>query len=129
MVTREDLLTALCIGVHVAKVDRNFVESEKRILGELADLIKLTDDEKERLVNREATLAEMIDRLSSTESIVLMIKTVCLIAYVDGKVVDVELDFVNKMLEKIESEFRLKPSEEWVSYATDVRGAVMYYRR
>ena len=129
MVTREDLLTALCIGVHVAKVDQNFVESEKRILGELADLIKLTDDEKERLVNREATLAEMIDRLSSTESIVLMIKTVCLIAYVDGKVVDVELDFVNKMLEKIESEFRLKPSEEWGSYATDVRGAFMYYRR
>ena len=65
MVTREDLLTALCIGVHVAKVDRNFDETEKRILSELADLIKLTDDEKERLVNREATLAELIDRLSS----------------------------------------------------------------
>lgn len=129
MVTREDLLTALCIGVHVAKVDRNFVESEKRILGELADLIKLTDDEKERLVNREATLAEMIDRLSSKESIMLMIKTVCLIAYVDGKVVDVELDFVNKLVEKIESKFRLKPSEEWGSYETDVRGAFMYYRR
>lgn len=128
MVTREDLLTALCIGVHVAKLDQNFAESEKRILGELADLIKLTDDEKERLVNREATLAELIDRLSSSESIMLMIKTVCLIAYVDGKVVDVEQDFLNKMLEKIDFDFRLKSSEEWGSYETDVRGAFMYYR-
>ena len=123
MATREDLLTILCIGVHVAKVDDRFHELEKMLLGQLAGLMNLTDEEKSILKNRRATLSELIDRLSSKETIILMIKTVCLIAHSDGNVIDVEQNFLEKILEKVDADFRIRQSDQWGSYDADVRGA------
>ena len=129
MVTREDLLTILCIGVHVAKVDDRFHELEKMLLGQLAGLMELTDEEKSRLKNRRATLSELIDHISSNEAIILMIKTVCVIANSDGNVIDVEQNFLEKMLENVDADFCIQQSDQWGSYDADVRGAFMYYAR
>ena len=127
MVTREDLLIILCIGVHVAKVDERFDESEKKLLSQLAGLMKLTDEEKSSFKNRKETLSELIDRLSSSAAIIIMIKTVCLIAHSDGKVLDVEQNFLEKMLGKVDEEFKILPSDQWESYDTDVRSAFMFF--
>ncbi|MCH7478673.1 MAG: TerB family tellurite resistance protein [SAR324 cluster bacterium] len=129
MVTREDLLITLCIGVHVAKVDDRFDELEKRLLGQLAGLMKLTDEEKSSFKNRKETLSELLERLSSTEAIIIMIKTICLVAHSDGKVLEVEQNFLEKMLKKVDTEFSVLQSDRWGSYDTDVRGAFMFFAR
>lgn len=129
MVTREDLLTILCFGAHVAKVDGHFHELEKKLLGQLAELMKITTDEKKRIMNREETLFDLLDQMSSNKSKTFLTKTVCLMAFVDGIIVEVEQNFLDRLLEHLEEDFNVLPSHEWGSYNGEVRGAFLFYAK
>ena len=85
--------------------------------------MNLTDEEKNILKNRRETLSELIDRLSSNDAIILMIKTVCLIAHSDGSVIDVEQNFLEKILKNVDADYRILQSDQWGSFDADVRGA------
>lgn len=71
----------------------------------------------------------MSDNLSSEEAIELIFKTVCLIAHTDGEVGRVEIELLEKLLVKADTNFKLRPTDRWGSYDADVRGALMYYSR
>ena len=62
---REDLLTILCAGIHVAKVDENLDSTEKKLLSQLVEAMKLTEEERVMLTNRKLALSELIQNLSS----------------------------------------------------------------
>ncbi len=129
MVTREDLLTILTFGVHIAKVDGDFSQLEKFMLGQLAGLMDISAEEKTRLRDRKETLFELLDNMSSPEAKNLLIKALCLMAHADGKIFRVERDFLERLIEVAEKGFQLKEPHQWGSYESDVRGAFLFFAR
>ncbi len=83
-VNRKDLKTILLFGIHIAKVDTEFVVWEKQILARFAEAMKLSEAEKTELANQGISLSEGLSALSGVEAKHLLLKTLCSVAYSDG---------------------------------------------
>ena len=129
MVTRDDLLTILRIGIHVAKVDSSFDEEEKHLLLRLARSMNVRNDERATLREDGVKLSELIARLSCQEARELMVKAVCVVAESDGQVLDTERCFFDKILHAAAPDLEIPPVENWHDLMTDVRGAFLTQSR
>ena len=128
MVTRDDLVTILRIGIHVAKVDSSFDDMEKHLLLRLARAMKISDEERATMQQDGAKLSELIGRLSSQEARELMVKAVCVVAESDGRVQDTEHSFFGKILHTAAPDLEVPPVEQWGDLITDVSGAFLSAR-
>jgi tellurite resistance protein len=119
-ITRQDLRTILRFGIHIARVDNEFVTLEKKMLERIADSIGLTPQERQEIIQGEASLAEGLKRLSSHAARDLLVKTLCAVSHADGKATPEELEFINKVIEKLGESVFVYPREEWGRYEKEV---------
>jgi len=118
-ITREDLKIILKFGIHLARVDANFHLEEKKVLKRFSEAIHITDEEREELM-ADASLQHGLDELASDSAKELLLKTLCAVAYVDGKTTPEEVAFVEKVLGKFEGLSFLLPKEEWGAYEAEI---------
>jgi len=119
-ITREDLKTILKFGIHLAKLDSSFHIEEKKVLRRFSESIGLTEEERDDLINGQAGLTVGLNDLSGLKSRELLLKTLCAIASVDGHTSPEEVEFVEKVLGKMESSTFLLPKEEWAGYVDEI---------
>lgn len=119
-VTRQDLKTILLCSIHLAKVDNDFSLLEKKLLRRFADTIGLEKEEREELVAMGGSLAGDVDSLSSTDAMVLLLKTLCAVSFVDGTTGPEEIEFIEKVLVRTGVDFPLPPKEQWEIYEGEV---------
>jgi len=119
-ITRQDLLTILRFGIHVARVDSDFSPLERTLLKRLSDTIKLTAPEQKDLANGDASLATGLQKLSGHDAQNLLVKTLCAVAHSDGKATPEELEFIEKVIGKLSDTVFVYPREEWGMYEDEV---------
>lgn len=119
-VSREDLKTILLFAAHIAKLDNSFDVWEKRILRRFANTMHLSQAEKHELAHRRASLIRSLQSLSSTEARQLLVKTLCAVSYVDGTAGEAELEFIEKVVMRLDTQVFILPKEEWGQYENEV---------
>ena len=119
-ITREDLKTILKFGIHLARLDSNFHIEEKRVLRRFSEAIGLTDAEREALMAGDSSLGHGLVDLSSDAAKELLLKTLCIISFVDGHTGPDEVGFIERVIEKMNSTSFLLPKEEWGGYEKEV---------
>lgn len=118
--TRDDLKIILKFGVHIAKIDNDFAVWEKKVLARIADAMQLTDDERGAMVNEDVSLAQGLDSLSSVDAQNLLLKTLCAVAHSDGIPHEAELDFISKVMQRLEGQRFILSKDEWGAYEQEV---------
>lgn len=119
-VTHEDLKTILLFGIHLARIDTQFVPFEKKILARFADAMKLTEEERASLLEQNVSLGEGLKQLSGPEARTLLLHTLCAVSFSDGNTHPAEVEFINKVARKIGDAGALLPKEEWGAYEEQV---------
>lgn len=122
--TRDNLKTILQFGIHIAKVDGEFVVWEKQVLARFAEAMRLTDAERAQMVGQELSLASGLNSLTDQDARQLLVKTLCAVAHSDGVSHPSELDFINKVIQQIGSQLFVLPKDEWGSYEQEVMDAI-----
>lgn len=118
--TRQDLLTIMLFASHIAKIDDNFDQGEKEIMQRIAAAIHLTDAEKLGLASQGVSLGKSMQALSSTAAKQLMVKTLCVVCFVDGSANKKELEFIERVVGHLGEQVFLLPREEWGTYEAEV---------
>ncbi len=119
-ISRMDLKTIIRFGIHLARIDNDFADFEKKILKRFADTMGLTQAEREQLLKGEASLATGLKGMSSSDAKNLLIKTLCAIAHSDGTANKEELEFIQKVITKFSDSVFVYPREEWGMYEEEV---------
>lgn len=119
-VSREDLKTILLFCCHLARLDKNFHPFEKKILQRYAEAINLLDDERSALLEHEFSLVKNMAHLTGEDAKKLLIKTLCLVAAVDGYAHPGEISFIEKVRINSGVGFSPLPEGEWASYEEEV---------
>lgn len=117
---RDDLKIILLFGIHLAKIDGDFAVWEKKLLARFADAMKLTEREKSELVHQEISLSQGLQRLSGQGAKSLLVKTLCAVSFSDGDTHPNEVDFIHKVVEKLETQVFILPQGEWGAYEDEV---------
>ncbi len=117
---RDDLKIILLFGIHLAKIDGDFAVWEKKILARFADAMKLTEREKSEMVHQEISLSQGLRRLSGQEAKSLLVKTLCAVSHSDGDTHPNEVDFIHKVVERLETQVFILPQGEWGTYEDEV---------
>ena len=118
--TREDCIIILQFGIHIAKIDGDFDVWEKKVLKRFADAMGLTEQEKTEMLNKTISLAHGLEKLSSIEARSLLLKTLCAVSDSDGEAHETEIEFINKVIEKLGSQVFVLPRSEWKVYQDEV---------
>lgn len=116
-------MSILLAAVHMAKVDRQFVVEEHKLLAQLMSDMGLTEEERRGLLTEEAPLSEVVARLSSEEADQLLVKTMCAVASADGMVAESEKGFLNRVHNSATPCLDLPPEEDWRDFLDEVRAA------
>ncbi len=119
-VNRNDLKTILLFGIHIAKIDTEFVVWEKQILARFAEAMKLSDAEKAELANEGISLSQGLNALSGVEAKHLLLKTLCAVSYADGVPHPAEVEFIEKVIVKLGGSLFILPPAEWGTYEREV---------
>jgi len=119
-ITRQDLLIVLRFGIHLAKLEDSFVPLERKLLKRIADAIKISPLEQEELMKGDASLSAGLQNLSSSDAKNLLVKTLCAVAYSDGKAHPGEINFIEKVISKFSDSIFIYPREEWGMYEDEV---------
>ena len=119
-ISRDELKTILLFAVHIAKIDDDFDPWEKKILRRFATEMGLTDEEKQELAQTKVSLVKSLRNLKSADSNHLLIKTLCAVSFVDGAATGDELEFIEKVVVKLETQVFILPREEWGQYEDEV---------
>ena len=117
---RNDLKTILLFGIHLAKIDGDFAVWEKKILARFSDAMKLTENEKSEMVHQEISLSQGLRRLSGQGAKSLLVKTLCAVSHSDGDAHPNEIDFIHKVVEKLEAQVFILSQGEWGTYEEEV---------
>jgi tellurite resistance protein len=117
---RDDLKIILLFGIHLAKIDGDFAVWEKKILARFADAMKLTEREKSEMVHQEISLSQGLRRLSGQGAKSLLVKTLCAVSHSDGDTHPNEVDFIHKVVERLETQVFILPQGEWGTYEDEV---------
>ena len=118
--TRDDLKTILQFGIHIAKVDGDFAVWEKKVLARFADAMKLTEPERAQMVGENLRLAQGLASLSSAEAKHLLLKTLCAVAHSDGVPHEAEVDFIQKVMQRLGGQIFILSKDEWGTYEKEV---------
>ena len=119
-ITQQDLKVILLFGIHIARIDGEIAPFERKMLARFADAMKLTQEDRAGLLNQKFSLADGLKQLKNTESKQLLLKTLCAIAHCDGDTADVEVDFINKVTEKMGTAVFILSRSEWGRYEEEV---------
>ena len=122
--TRNDLKTILQLGIHIAKIDGDFAVWEKKVLARYADAMKLTEAEKADMVKQNLSLAKGLGSLSSSEAKHLLLKTLCTVAHSDGVPHEAEVDFIQKVMQRLGGQIFILSKEEWGTYEKEVMDTI-----
>ena len=122
--TRDDLKTILQFGIHIAKIDGDFAVWEKKVLARYADAMKLTEGERTAMAQQNLSLAKGLDSLSSNEAKHLLLKTLCSVAHSDGVPHDTEVDFIQKVVERLGGQIFILSKDEWGRYENEVMDTI-----
>jgi tellurite resistance protein len=123
-VTRNDLKTILQFGIHIAKVDGDFAVWEKKVLARIAEAMKLTEDEKAEMVRSNLSLSQGLGGLSGQDAKQLLLKTLCTVAHSDGVPHEAELDFIQKVIQRLGGQIFVLSKDEWGTYEKEVLAAI-----
>ena len=118
--TTQDLEIILHFGLHIARIDGEIDPFEKKILGQFSDALKLTPEDRNKLLAQPFSLADGLKQLGSAHSRALLIKTLCAVAHSDGETHPKEVDFISKVIEKMGQQIFILPQSEWGSYEGEV---------
>ncbi|MEE8433481.1 MAG: TerB family tellurite resistance protein [bacterium] len=118
--TREDLKTILQFGIHIAKVDGKFDVWEKKILARFAEAMGLTEAEKEQMTHQQISLAGGLSHLSGQKAKTILWKTLCAVSHSDGETHETEMDFIQKVLDKVGGQIFLHAVKDWGAYEQEV---------
>ena len=119
-INKDDLKTILSFALHVARVDFELAPMEKNVIKRFIDMAHIDHNEIEDLTHHEFSLAEGLQSLSSNEAKVLLIKTMCAVAFSDGKNRDEENTFIYKVNRQLGDLVDLGEWDDWSSYEGDV---------
>jgi tellurite resistance protein len=122
--TRDDLKTILQFGIHIAKIDNDFAVWEKKLLARFAEAMKLTEAEKQEMVDRQVSLSRGLQSLSSQDARALLLKTLCAVSHSDGEEHPAEMEFIQKVIEKLGGQIFILAKAEWGSYEQEVLQAL-----
>lgn len=118
--TRDDLITILSFGVHLAKVDNDFVAWEKKALAAYAKAMNLTEEERLQMLSREVSLGRGLKQLSGQPAKVLLIKTLCAVSHADGETKSEEMEFIEEVIGAVDAVTFILPRHEWGTYEQEV---------
>ncbi|HKJ00115.1 MAG TPA: hypothetical protein VKB51_16680 [bacterium] len=118
--SRQDLKTILQFGIHIAKIDGDFAVWEKQVLARFADAMKLTEDERAEMVRQNLSLSRGLGSLTSHDAQQLLLKTLCAVAHSDGVPHETELDFIQKVLQRLGGQIFILSKDEWGTYEKEV---------
>ncbi len=119
-VTMSDLRNILMIGIHLAKVDKDFDWEEARILNKINDIIQLTKEEKQELLHEGFNVMEGLDALVTAKARTLLVKFLCAIAHADQVLQGSEVEFINKVNAQFSNLVTMKPVDAWHEYEAEV---------
>ena len=119
-VTMSDLRNILMIGIHLAKVDKDFDWEEARILNKINDIIQLTKEEKQELLHEGFNVMEGLDALVTAKARRLLVKFLCAIAHADQVLQGSEVEFINKVNGQFGNLVTMKPLDAWNEYEVKV---------
>ena len=117
---REQLMVILAFGLHISRVDNHFDSWEKRVLQRFADTIRLTVEEKSRLLRAQFSLKAGIEKLKDHRSRMLLLMTLCVVACSDGDPSESELNFIERVVRLIGGKVTIRPRHEWPSYEEEL---------
>ena len=118
--SRQELKVILLFGIHIARIDGEIAPFERKMLARFADAMKLTQEERGSLLTHKFSLLDGLRQLQNTDAKQLLLKTLCAIAHCDGDTADVEVDFINKVTEKMGTAVFILPRAEWGRYEEEV---------
>jgi tellurite resistance protein len=119
-ISRDELMTILMFGVHIAKLDSNFDVWERKILARFAAAMRLSDKERGALAHQRISLSKGLHSLESGDARNLLVKVLCAVAHVDGKASELELEFIEKVVVKLKGQVFILPREDWGRYEAEV---------
>ena len=119
-VTMSDLRNILMVGIHLAKVDKDFDWEEARILNKINDIIQLTKEEKKELLHEGFNVMEGLDALVTAKARRLLVKFLCAIAHSDQVLQGSEVEFINKVNAQFGNLVSMKPVDAWHEYEEEV---------
>jgi len=119
-ISRDELMTILMFGVHIAKLDRNFDVWERKILSRFAAAMHLSEKERGALAHQRTSLIKGLQSLESDDARNLLVKLLCAVAHVDGMASETELEFIEKVVVKLKGQVFILPREEWGRYEKEV---------
>ncbi|MDH4248122.1 MAG: TerB family tellurite resistance protein [Deltaproteobacteria bacterium] len=122
--SREELKVILLFGIHIARIDGEIAPFERKMLARFADAMKLTPEDRGSLLTHKFSLAEGLRALQNTDAKQLLLKTLCAVAHCDGDTAEVEVDFINKVTEKMTTPVFILPRAEWGVYEEEVFQAI-----
>ena len=118
--TPRDIEIILTFALHVAKVDQEFDVYERKILRHLVAVMGVTEEMKEHLLQEEKFLNELLESLSSLEAKILLVMTLCAVAFANGTVHQTEAEFIEKVNGRLGHPVQLLPTEQWGQYEPEV---------
>jgi tellurite resistance protein len=118
--TRNDLRTILRFGIHIAKIDGDFAVWEKKVLARFAEAMKLTEAEKTAMVRENLSLSQGLGSLSGRDAQQLLLKVLCSVAHSDKVSHPKELDFIQKVLQRLGGQIFVLSKDEWGTYEKEV---------
>ena len=119
-VTMSDLRNILMVGIHLAKVDKDFHWEEVRILNKINDIIQLTSEEKQELLYEGFNVMKGLDALVNAKARRLLVKFLCAIAHSDQALHGLEVEFINKVNAQFDNLVTMKPVDAWREYEEEV---------
>ncbi len=119
-VTMSDLRNILMVGIHLAKVDKDFDWEEARILNKINDIIQLTSEEKQELLRKGFNVMKGLDALVNAKARRLLVKFLCAIAHSDQVLHGSEVEFINKVNARFGNLVTMKPLGAWHEYEEEV---------
>lgn len=118
--SQEELYAILELAAHMARLDREIVVFEVEILDRLAGVAGLNEVSRQELAGAGYSPEESLAKVTSPEGREFLVKTLCAIAYSDGRMHQVEVDFVESVNHGFGNPVSLVPWEEWESYILEV---------
>ena len=119
-ISKRDFEIILTFALHVAKVDMEFDIYERKILRHLVEVMGLTDEMKHHELSGQTFLNEELEEISSQEARVLLVMTMCAVAFANGTIHETEAEFINKVNARLGHPVELKPWEQWSAYEPEV---------
>lgn len=119
-ISQEELYGILELAAHMARLDREIAVFEVEILDRLAGVAGLSEVGRQELGGAGYSPEESLAKVTSPEAREFLVKTLCAIAYSDGRMHQVEVDFVESVNGRFGNPISLVPWEEWESYILEV---------